>query len=146
MSGWAAQISCSLRASFRDAAWRAVTPLDESIHFAFDVDLWMRMVNAGCTFFTIDRSLSRSLSHPRAKTTAYANLSAVDFALIAIRHGGERSARRHLEDIAMRLAWSEPNLEKILQNPLFKLLEPFIRLFVKPAVRRADTMPRWLKR
>ena len=131
---------------FRDTAWRAVAPLDESIHIAFDVDLWMRLTKAGCTFFTIDRSLSQSLSHPRAKTTAYVNLSIVDFALVAMRHGGERSARKHLEDMAIRLSWAEPNLAKIQNNPVFKLLQPVLRLFVKPAVRRRDTTPPWLKR
>jgi glycosyltransferase involved in cell wall biosynthesis len=130
---------------FRDTAWRAVGPLDESIHIAFDVDLWMRMTKAGCRFFPIDRCLSQSLSHPTAKTTAYVNLMVVDFAIVAIRHGGERSARRHLEDLAIRLSWSEPNLKKILTNPVLKLLHPVIRLFVKPAVRRHNTIPRWLK-
>src|SRR5713101_5148149 len=28
---------------FRDSAWRATGPLDESIHIAFDVDFWIRM-------------------------------------------------------------------------------------------------------
>jgi glycosyltransferase involved in cell wall biosynthesis len=131
---------------FRDTAWRAVAPLDESIHIAFDVDLWMRMAKAGQTFVAIDRLLSKSLSHPTAKTTAYIGLSIVDFAIVAMRHGGEREARKLLEDMAIRLSWSEPNLEKILKNPVLKRLEPLIGLFVKPAIRRRDTVPPWLRR
>jgi glycosyltransferase involved in cell wall biosynthesis len=131
---------------FRDTAWRAVAPLDESIHIAFDVDLWMRMAKAGHAFVTIDRLLSQSLAHPGAKTTAYGNLAIVDFAIVAMRHGGERVARKHLEDLAIRLSWSEPNLEKILKNPVLKRLERLIGVFVKPAIRRRDTLPRWLRR
>ena len=131
---------------FRDTAWRTVAPLDESIHIAFDVDLWMRMAKGGVTFVTIDRLLSKTLSHPSAKTTAYNNLAVVDFAVVAMRHGGESVARKHLEDMAIRLSWSEPNLEKILNNPVLRRLEPLIGLFVKPAIRRRDTVPPWLRR
>jgi glycosyltransferase involved in cell wall biosynthesis len=131
---------------FRDAVWRAVAPLDESLHITFDVDLWMRMSKAGCRFFAIDRLLSQALSHPRAKTTAYSNLMYVDFAIVAMRHGGEHAARRHLEDLALRLSWSEPNLEKILNYPVIKLLEPLLSLVMKPAARRRDIRPRWLQR
>jgi len=131
---------------FRDTAWRAVAPIDESIHIAFDLDLWMRMAKAGQTFVTIDRLLSKSLSHPGAKTTAYINLSIVDIAIVAIRHGGEHVVRQHLDDMAIRLSWSEPNLEKILNNPVLRRLEPLISLFVKPAIRRRDTVPPWLRR
>lgn len=131
---------------FRDTAWHAVGPLDESIHIAFDVDLWMRMAKAGYTFLTIDRLLSQALAHPTAKTTAYTNLMRVDCAIIAIRHGGEHAVRKHLEDMAIRLSWSEPNLAKILNNPVVKLLAPLVGLFVQPAARRRDAVPRWLKR
>jgi glycosyltransferase involved in cell wall biosynthesis len=131
---------------FRDTAWRSVAPLDETIHIAFDVDLWMRMAKAGQAFVTIDRALSQALVHPEAKTTAYPNLAIVDFAIVAIRHGGEHVVRQYLEDMAIRLAWAEPNLEKILNNPVFRALEPLLSFFVKPAIRRRDTIPRWRKR
>ena len=38
------------------------------------------------------------------------------------------------------------NLEKILNNPVLRWLEPLISLFVKPAIRRRDTVPPWLRR
>ncbi len=131
---------------FRDIAWGAIGSLDESIHIAVDVDLWMRMAKAGCSFRTIDRVLSQALSHPNAKTIAYRNLMSVDCAIVTIRHGGERVARRILEDMAIRLSWAEPNLEKILSHPLVKLVTPMASLFMKPAARRRDTVPRWLHR
>jgi len=131
---------------FRSSAWHAAGPLDEGVHIAFDVDLWLRMVKAGCVFFTIERLLSQALSHPNAKTVAFTNLMRVDCAIVVMRHGGEHFARKHLEDIAMRLSWSEPNLNKILNNPIVKLLKPWVALFGKPAADRRDTIPRWLQR
>lgn len=131
---------------FRDVAWRAAGSLDESVHMSMDVDLWMRMAKAGYAFLTIDRLLSRALSHPNAKTTAYRNLMSVDCAIVTIRHGGERVARRYLEDMAIRLSWAEPNLMKILGNPLVKLVGPIVSLFMKPASRRRESVPRWLQR
>jgi glycosyltransferase involved in cell wall biosynthesis len=128
---------------FRDRAWHAVAPIDEGLHIAFDVDLWMRMAKAGCTFKTVDRLLSQALAHPNAKTTAFLNLTYVDCAIVTMRHGGEQAARKILEDLAMRLSWAEPNLDKILNNPVIRLLEPLIRLFVRPAVRRGEVVPRW---
>lgn len=131
---------------FRDTAWHAAGPLDEAIHIAFDVDLWMRMVKGGHTFHTIDRLLSQALSHPSAKTSAYRNLMRVDCAIVAIRHGGEHAVRKHLEDMAIRLSWAEPNLRKILDNRVVKLLAPLVGLFVRPAARLRDAVPPWLKR
>ena len=131
---------------FREKAWRRVGSLDETIHIALDLDLWLRMEKAGSTFLTIDRLLSRSLSHPEAKTTMYRNLMRVDAAIVLMRHGGERAARMHLEQMAMRLAWAEPNLEKILEHPIVRILGPLAGVFLKPAVRRRDTAPPWLQR
>jgi hypothetical protein len=131
---------------FRDTTWRVAGPLDESIHIAFDVDFWMRIAKAGISFLPINRLLSQALSHPGAKTTAYVDLANVDFAIVAIRHGGVHVVRKYLDNMAMRLAWAEPNLEKILNNRVVRLLEPLVARFMKPAVRRRDTVPRWLRR
>lgn len=63
-----------------------------------------------------------------------------------MRYGGERAARPILEDMAIRLSWAEPNLTKLFANPLFRLATRVAGRFVKPAVRRRDTVPRWLKK
>jgi hypothetical protein len=48
--------------------------------------------------------------------------------------------------MAMRLSWAEPNMKKLLANPLFRLAARLAGRFVKPAVRRPETIPRWLKK
>ena len=130
---------------FRDVAWRAAGPIDEDIHMAFDVDLWFRMLTRGLVFKTLPGVFAEATIHPNAKTTAYSYLSQTDFAIVAMRYGGERVARLILEDMAIRLSWAEPNLNKLVANPLFRLATRLARRFVKPAVRHRDTIPRWLK-
>ena len=130
---------------FRDLAWRVAGPIDEGIHIAFDVDLWFRMLTRGFVFKTLPGVLAEAAIHPNAKTTAYTYLTHTDFAIVAMRYGGERAARPILEDMAIRLSWAEPNLNKLFANPLFRLAVRLAGRFIKPAVRRRDTIPRWLK-
>src|SRR6267378_2744843 len=75
---------------FRRTAWERVGPLDENVHIAFDLDLWLRMAKAGCRFVSSDSLLSTALSHKDAKTTAFQYLADIDCAIILIRHGGEK--------------------------------------------------------
>ena len=75
---------------------------------------------------------------------AFEDFMIVDAAIVILRHGGEDAAvREWLEDIARRLSWYEPNLKKIINNPLFKILSPMIKLFFKPAVDWRETTPPW---
>jgi len=128
---------------FRRTAWERVGPLDETVHIALDVDLWLRMAKAGCRFVSSDSLLSTALSHKNAKTTAFKYLSVIDCAIVVMRHGGEKAARSYLEDVAARLTYSEQNLNKILNNPVIRLVRPAIKLFVKPALRWRDATPPW---
>jgi glycosyltransferase involved in cell wall biosynthesis len=128
---------------FRRDAWEKAGPLDEQLHIAFDLDLWLRMAKKGCEFMSIKELLSTALSHGSAKTTAFEHWMTVDVAIVIMRHGGEDSARYHLENMARRLSIYEPNFEKILNHPIYKALGPIIRLLMKPAIRWRDTLPRW---
>ena len=129
---------------FRQSAWELAGPIDEDLHMAFDLDLWLRMAKKSCKFVGIPELLSTALSHQSAKTTAFEDFMTVDVAIVILRHGGEDAAvRERLEDIARRLSWCEQNFNKILNNPLFKILSPMIKLFFKPAVRWRETTPPW---
>jgi glycosyltransferase involved in cell wall biosynthesis len=128
---------------FRRDAWEKAGPLDEELHIAFDLDLWLRMAKKGCRFVSTEELLSTALGHDGAKTTAYGHLMTVDVAIVIMRHGGEYAARHHIEDIARKLSVYEPNIQKIINHPLYKLLGPMIKVLFKPAVRWRDTLPRW---
>jgi glycosyltransferase involved in cell wall biosynthesis len=128
---------------FRKDAWKKAGPLDEKLHIAFDLDLWLRMAEKDCKFVSIQDLLSTALRHDGAKTTAFQRWMTVDLIMVIMRHGGEDAVRPHLEDMARRLTMYEPNMEKILNHPLYKIFGSTIKLFVKPAIRWRDTLPRW---
>jgi len=128
---------------FRRTAWERVGPLDENVHIAFDLDLWLRMAKAGCRFVSSDSLLSTALSHKDAKTTAFQYLMGIDVAIVVMRHGGEKAVRPYLEEVAARLTYFEQNFTRIINNPVIRLLAPAIKLFVKPAVRWREVTPPW---
>jgi len=101
------------------------------------------MAKKGCRFLSIQELLSTALGHNGAKTTDFEHWITVDSAIVIMRHGGEDDVRPHLENMARRLSMYEPNLNKIINHPLYNVLGPMIKLFIKPAVRWRDTLPRW---
>ncbi|MBT8101021.1 MAG: glycosyltransferase [Gammaproteobacteria bacterium] len=117
---------------FTRDAWNTAGPLDEDIHIALDVDLWLRMVKQ-FEFVPVDILLSRALIHDDAKTTAYRNLMVVDCALVIIRHGGERFVRQHLDNLAERLTLLE---ERRIRHRLDRLYRSLFGPISKPGADR----------
>lgn len=126
-------------------AWEEVGQIDEQIHIALDVDLWLRMAKAGVKFVTTNSLLSEALTHPQAKTTAYEDLMRLDCALVIIRHGGEHVVRKTLEEMITSYSWYRRNYETIVGNPLLKLLRPLVKRFSKPGELWNDFVPPWVK-
>ena len=73
---------------FRRSAWEASGPLDESLHIALDLDLWLRMVRR-VTFRPVDHCLSTALRHPRAKTRTHRSEMYAEALIVIIKAGGE---------------------------------------------------------
>lgn len=126
-------------------AWLAVGMVDESIHIALDLDLWLRMAKAGIEFITTDEIFAEALSHPQAKTTAFEDLMRLDCALTIIRHGGESVVRQDLEEMINRYSWYRRNYESIIRNPVLKALRPVIKRFSKPGEYWSEFIPPWVK-
>lgn len=131
--------------AFTRQAWHAAGEIDENVHIALDLDLWLRMAKAGVEFVTTDMHLSEALSHPNAKTTAYEDLMRLDCALIIIRHGGEEVARKTLEEMITQFSWYRRNYETIVSNPLLKLLRPLVKRLSRPGEYWNDFVPPWVK-
>ena len=110
---------------FRRAAWEVSGPLDENIHIALDVDLWLRMIKS-VGFRRIDKLLSTAMVHEDAKTTALINRMTVDCALVVIRAGGERHVQKHLYSMADKLTDYERLFEKLSRNPLVRFVKPLL--------------------
>jgi len=109
---------------FTRRAWEAAGPLDEDIHIALDVALWLRMVRA-VKFRAIDRLLSTSLAHDKAKTQAYRNEMIVDAAITIIRAGGHEAVRRRLVD-AVAIA-SRHERRRLVNRPLVQFVRRGVR-------------------
>ncbi|MCE9550653.1 MAG: glycosyltransferase [Betaproteobacteria bacterium] len=131
--------------AFTRSAWESAGHIDEQIHIALDLDLWLRMAKAGVKFVTTDALLSEALSHPQAKTTAFEDLMRLDCALVIIRHGGEHVVRKTLEVMITRYTWYRRNYETIVSNPLLKMLRPIVKRFSKPGEYWNDLVPPWVK-
>lgn len=111
---------------FRKSVWDACGPLDESVHIALDVDLWLRMIKR-TRFQRIDRLLSTATYHENAKTAALRHRMVVDCALVIFKNGGETEARRYLDAMADRLVHLERMAAKLTRNPVYRLLRPFVK-------------------
>jgi len=72
---------------FSRRAWEKCGPLELDLHYAMDLDLWLRIV-AIFPFPVTDANLSMSLKHADAKTTADIAKTLVEALQVITRHGG----------------------------------------------------------
>ncbi len=81
---------------FRQGVWNECGPLDENIHYAMDLDFWIKIAKK-YEIKTIAASLTVNLSHSMAKTTKDVHKAIVDSSFVVLRHGGEICARLLLQ-------------------------------------------------
>lgn len=115
---------------FRRSAWETSGPLDESLEYALDVDLWLRMIKKA-DFRRIDEVLSTALSHHAAKTTAFRNAAIVDALIVIVKAGGEKFVRDYLQQTLDRLTFYDSKVKRVIDSPFFKPLASVIRAFFK---------------
>jgi len=74
-------------------AWRATGPLDESLHFSFDWDWFIRAQNAGVSFKPVDPYLSIYRIHAEHKTGVGGDRRRRELATIYARYAGPKYER-----------------------------------------------------
>jgi glycosyltransferase involved in cell wall biosynthesis len=120
---------------FRRKAWDLAGPLDESLYFALDLDLWLRMARQ-VSFQPIDALLSTALFHPAAKTVASRPRMIVEAAFVVMRAGGAEYVREPLEELAARVERYEAVSQQLLGLPLarsvWRLVRPFLNHRARP--------------
>ena len=119
---------------FRRSAWEIAGPLDESIHVAMDVDLWLRMVRR-VEFRPIHRLLSTALAHEHAKTQAHPDEMVVDIAIQVIRAGGQEAVRQRLVHAVNVAARQERR--RFVNRPLAR----FVRRGLRYLASRSGIIP-----
>ena len=131
---------------FSKKAWQLAGPIDESIHIAMDLDLWLKMAKHKLQFLTTDQLLSEALSHPAAKTTAYNELTHLDCSLVITEHGGKTYIEQQLIQNAHKLGWYQQNYNSLINHPLIKLIRPLVKRLAKnPDDYWRDIVPPWVK-
>ncbi|WP_049818946.1 glycosyltransferase family 2 protein [Geotalea uraniireducens] len=98
---------------FPKETWKHCGPLDENVHYAMDLDFWIKIAKK-FTFTTTHATLSFNLKHPKAKTTEFSYLSHVDAVMVIMRHGAEKEARKLLEEYTRVLHKSALDNEELL--------------------------------
>jgi glycosyltransferase involved in cell wall biosynthesis len=76
----------------------AVGPLDEDLHYAFDLDWWLRLAGSG-DLVAIDEVLAAATIHPDAKTQARRMEMHAEIMAVQVRHGFTSLAGRKLEGL-----------------------------------------------
>jgi glycosyltransferase involved in cell wall biosynthesis len=89
---WILQQSCFFQAS----DFRATGGIDETLRYAFDVDLWLKLLRK-TRFESIDDCLAVFRLHPQAKTQSERAQAFSETIMVQIRHGLEKEARRVME-------------------------------------------------
>lgn len=74
----------------------AAGPLDEDLHYAFDLDWWLRLAAVG-PFVAIDQELAAATIHPAAKTQARRMEMHAEIMAVQVRHGHVGLAGRKLD-------------------------------------------------
>ncbi len=72
---------------FRRAAYDATGGLDPALHYAMDVDLWLKLTRLGDAVLLRDRTVAQFRIHPAAKTTRAATAMIREDLQVRIRHG-----------------------------------------------------------
>ena len=104
---------------FTRQAWLECGPLAEDLHYAMDLDLWIK-ISKKYKFKKINQLLSISLRHERAKTLAFAEFSYIDVVIVYTRHGRYDKAREVLERQADRLLKYKREYEVVGKIPLLR--------------------------
>lgn len=82
---------------FSREAFERAGPADEALHFAFDVELWLRLSSLG-RFVPVDAVIAEETLHPAAKTQAQRGRSLAELHLVQLRHGYQDLALRRLSE------------------------------------------------
>ena len=113
---------------FTRKAFEESGPIDETLHYAMDLDFWIRIAH-NYKFKQLSDSLSVALSHPVAKTTAMAESGLAEVAIVCMRYGEEEFARQALGKILTKLYLQRDQIHSIKKSISWKITKPlrFIR-------------------
>jgi hypothetical protein len=116
-------------AFFSAAKARTAGPLDEGLHFSFDVDFWLRLARHGDFVSSAGEPWAEETLHAAAKTQAQRGRSLAELHLVQLRHG--------YQEIALsRMAAALQEWSGLRANTAGTRLRERINLLVRPLLER----------
>src|SRR5690606_16541464 len=88
---------------FSKTAWEACGPIDESLHFCMDVDLWLKIARK-FEFERLEKDIAHAYAHDEAKTTALAIDSRIETTLLIYDNGHKQLAMEEIKRIVNQVA------------------------------------------
>lgn len=118
---------------FSADTFAAVGPLDERLHLAMDVDLWVRLAQRG-PFASGDVVVATAKHHPGMKTRAHQPMRFAEYLYLNLKNGQREVARRQLD--------------RLISKELGRYLvaEPVERIARRLARRARQAVGRWVQR
>ena len=111
---------------FTKEAWDCSKPLDESLNYCMDLDLWLKMAQK-FSFKRLNQVLSYALAHQEAKTTVTKAHMFAEIAFVAMRYGAKDIAYRELMGLADSVVDANCKIQKLTTHPIYKLVGPIYR-------------------
>lgn len=100
---------------FRRPAWQQVGPLDRSLHWAMDFDLWLRLLDVG-PIVTTDRVLASFRQHPDAKCFTDQPRMRAEARRVILRHASYRELGTLFTDAHVELARTDQLCARLLAD------------------------------
>ena len=102
---------------FRRSAYQRVGPLDTSLHWAMDFDLWLRLLDAGPIVVT-DRVLADFRQHAQAKCYAAWDQMLAETRRVILRHASPDELHQLYADLHAELAGLDALCARLLADHL----------------------------
>jgi len=106
---------------FSDKAWQKCGHLDQSLHYAMDFDLWLKIVKT-FPIEKVDYILSSDHTHKNAKTQKDVGKMYAEVFLVQIHHGYEQLAIEEISRWLDEYASLEKSVAQLYRFPLAKPL------------------------
>lgn len=104
---------------FSAEAWNKCGPLDESLHYSMDLDLWLKML-ACYQFVHIPYVISCAPRHSHAKTVADRAESFAQSWIVRIRHGFEQAVEAELTQMVRDHDYYFGKVEKVRRSLVYR--------------------------
>lgn len=115
---------------FSAKAWKECGPLNETLHFCLDVDLWLKIAQK-YKFEKIHENLAHAYIHEQAKTTAEKEKMKIETALLVATYGGFEVGRKVLYQFVEEYHLYRKTHHLIFYNPFVKLVKKVVNKICK---------------